>query len=71
MDTTEKVDPNKTYYVKSIDDYDDDRNTETNIVYTIVNKDETPTPIAGEIYYVKSTDENGSGLSGGIRRNDR
>ena len=57
VDTTEKVDPNKTYYVKSIDDYDDDRNTETNIVYTIVNTDETPTPIAGEVYYVKSIDE--------------
>ena len=57
VDTTEKVDPNKTYYVKSIDDYDDDRNTETNIVYTIVNTDETPTPIAGEVYYVKSVDE--------------
>ena len=57
VDTTEKVDPNKTYYVKSIDDYDDDRNTETNIVYTIVDTDETPTPIAGEVYYVKSIDE--------------
>lgn len=57
VDPTEKVDPNKIYYVKSIDDYDDDRNTETNIVYTIVNKDETPTPIAGEVYYVKSVDE--------------
>jgi len=57
VDTTGKVDPNKTYYVKSIDDYNDDRNTETNIVYTIVNIDETPTPVAGEVYYVKSVDD--------------
>lgn len=57
VDTTGKVDPNKTYYVKSIDDYNDDRNTETNIVYTVVDTDETPTPVAGEVYYVKSTDE--------------
>ena len=57
VDTTEKVDPNKIYYVKSIDDYNDERNTETNIVYTIVNIDETPTPVAGEVYYVKSKDE--------------
>ena len=57
VDTNEKVNPNKTYYVKSIDDYDDDRNTETNIVYTIVDKDETPAPIPGEVYYVKTIDE--------------
>ena len=57
VDITEKIDPNKTYYVKSIDDYNDERNTETNIVYTIVNIDETPTPVAGEVYYVKSKDE--------------
>ena len=57
VETNGKVDPDKTYYVKSIDDYDDDRNTETNIVYTIVNTNETPTPVAGEVYYVKSVDE--------------
>ena len=57
VDTSEKVNPTKTYYEKHIDDYNDERNQETNIIYQAVDKEATPTPIPGELYYVKTVDE--------------
>ena len=57
VDTTGRVDPEKTYYERRVDDYNDERNTETNIVYTAVDKSLEPLPIPGEVYYVKTVDE--------------